>query len=89
MRFEWDDAKCAANIRQRGLDFADAIPVFYDDDRKIWEDLRYDYGEKRYNMLGDYNGRIFAVTFTIRDDVTRIISFRKANKRETRRYGQL
>jgi uncharacterized DUF497 family protein len=43
----------------------------------------------RYNMLAESNNRIFAVTFTIRNGVVRIISFRKANKRETLKYGQL
>lgn len=89
MKFEWDETKCAENIRARGLDFQDAIPVFFDTDRKIWEDNRKDYGEVRYNMLAESNNRIFAVTFTIRNGVVRIISFRKANKRETLKYGQL
>ncbi len=87
MRFEWDETKSAENIRTRGLDFQDAIPAFFDSDRKIWEDDRKDYGELRYNMLAESSGRIFSVTFTIRNGVTRIISFRKANKRETRKYG--
>ncbi|WP_370677476.1 BrnT family toxin [Pleomorphomonas sp. PLEO] len=89
MNFEWDETKCAENIRVRGLDFQDAIPAFFDVERKIWEDDRRDYGEVRYNMLAESNNRIFAVTFTIRAGVVRIISFRKANDRETRKYGQL
>lgn len=89
MRFEWDETKCAENIRARGLDFQDAIPIFFDPGRKIWEDDRKDYGEVRYNMLAESSGRVFAVTFTLRDGVVRVISFRKANKRETRKYGQL
>ena len=89
MKFEWDSQKSEANRLARGLDFVDAIPAFEDANRKIWEDNRADYGEVRYNMLAQYNGRTFFVTFTLRNNVVRIISFRKANKRENVRYDQL
>lgn len=46
-----------------------------------------DYGEARYNMLAKVEGRVFHVTFTERGKITWIISARKANKREQRRYG--
>jgi len=52
-----------------------------------WKDTRKDYGEARYNMLAKVNGRVFHVTFTERGEITWIISARKANKREQRRYG--
>ena len=89
MEFEWDAEKSAGNIRSRGLDFGAAPAVFDDPNRKIWEDARRDYGEARYNMLGRLDGRVFFVTFTLRLDIVRIISFRKANQRETDRYGVL
>ncbi len=90
MKFEWDSEKSEANnIRERGLDFIDAIPTFDVSDRKIWEDIRLDYDEKRFNMLSKHNGRIFFVTFTLRNHVVRIISFRKANQREVINYDQL
>lgn len=88
MQFEWDEGKCAANLAACGLHFRDAIPAFYDDQRKIWEEKRQDYGEVRYNMLASSEARVFAVTFTMRAGNVRIISFRKANQREVRRYGQ-
>jgi uncharacterized protein len=53
----------------------------------VASDTRKDYGEARYNMLTMVNGRIFHVTFTERGEITWIISARKANKREQRRYG--
>jgi uncharacterized DUF497 family protein len=54
----------------------------------IWHDRRRDYGEKRYCALAMREGRLHAVTFTVRMDVFRIISFRKANARERNRYEE-
>jgi uncharacterized DUF497 family protein len=85
-QFEWDEAKRRLNIQSRGLDFVDAIGAFSDVRRMIWEDCRRDYGEVRFNMLARTHGRVVHVTFTLRGAVVRIISFRKANERERRRY---
>jgi uncharacterized protein len=87
MEFDWNLAKCAKNITERGIDFADVVVAFADPGRKIAADTRKDYGEARYNMLAKVNGRVFHVTFTARGRTTWIISARKANKREQRRYG--
>ncbi|MGD0864350.1 MAG: BrnT family toxin [Rhizomicrobium sp.] len=85
MRFEFDPIKSAKNARERGLPFAAAARMF-DGVRLEWEDERKDYGEIRIGTLGEIEGRIFFATFTRRGDAIRIISFRKANARETRRY---
>jgi uncharacterized DUF497 family protein len=53
----------------------------------IEEDFRYDYGEPRFRLYGRVEGRLFVVTFTMRGDAHRIISARKANRKENRRYG--
>jgi len=87
MEFDWNPAKCAKNIVERGIDFADVVAGFADSGRKVVRDTRKDYGEARYNMLGKVNGRVFHVTFTERGRIIWIISARKANKREQRRYG--
>jgi hypothetical protein len=85
MRFEFDPIKSATNARERGLPFAAAARLF-DGVRLEWEDKRKDYGETRTSTLGEIEGRIFFSTFTRRGDAIRIISFRKANAREARRY---
>jgi uncharacterized protein len=85
MRFEFDPGKSAKNERERGLPFAVAVRLF-DGMRLEWEDRRHDYGEIRINTLGEIEGRVFFASFTRRRDAIRIISFRKANARETRRY---
>lgn len=87
MRFEFDPAKSAKNEQERGLPFAAAARLF-DGPRLEWEDRRKDYGETRFTTLGEIEGRTFCASFTRRRDAIRIISFRKANARETRRYRE-
>lgn len=86
MEFEWDEAKRLANIAKHGIDFYDAkaaledAPVMLVDDRK-------DYGERRCIAAGQAKGHILIVVFTVRNGVFRIISARKANSRERRKYA--
>ena len=87
MEIEFDIVKSNLCFERRGFDFEYVAQIFLDDDRLTVEDKRYEYGEKRYNVLGLIGGRLFAVTYTIRaKGVIRIISARKANKREVTRY---
>jgi uncharacterized DUF497 family protein len=88
MEFEWSPGKRDKTLVERGVDFSAVLVGFSDPDRKIAKDLRREYGEERFNMLASCDGRIYHVTFTMRDAVTRIISARKANQRERRRYEQ-
>ncbi len=53
----------------------------------IIEDVRKDYGEHRFRVLGSIEDRLYAVVFTPRGDAVHVISFRKANSREVKRYG--
>ena len=83
--FEWDPAKEARNIRDRDLDFATASHIW---DARVMEkvDARRDYGEVRVLAFGKVNGRLMAVLFTWRGARRRIISARKANRREQKRF---
>jgi uncharacterized DUF497 family protein len=85
MRFTWDPAKNDRNIRDRGLDFADA-PGLWDAPMLVWIDTRRDYGEVREIGLGTLRGRVMVVGWVKRGDDVHIFSFRKANARETKRY---
>jgi uncharacterized DUF497 family protein len=89
MRFEWDDAKAAANHAKHGVPFELAMRMFDDPFRLEIEDSRVDYGEERIITLGLIDGRVYVVIFTPREDRCRIISARKANARESRRYHEL
>ena len=86
MRFEWDDAKSDACFADRGFDFAYVAHAFLDEDRIVGLDRRWDYGENRYRLLGAVDDRVFVVVYTMRGSNIRIISARKANRREVREY---
>lgn len=85
MEFEWDEAKRRSNLEKHGVDFIDAALVLADAPL-ILEDTRRDYGEQRCLALGERNGLLFVVAFTLRDGAFRIISARRANARERRSY---
>ena len=82
----FDPVKNRANIEGRGIgfetarDFEFATALIVEDDRK-------DYGETRYVGIGFIGARLHVIVFTVRDEELRIISLRKANKREIRAYA--
>jgi uncharacterized protein len=86
MDFEWDKAKSEACFFERGFDFAYVAQAFFDPHRLNRADLRRNYGEERYQLLGRIDSRIFVVVYTLRSKATRIISARKANNREINQY---
>ena len=88
MEFEWDDAKSDTCFADRGFDFAYVAHAFLDENRIVGLDRRWDYGEDRYRLLGAVDHRVFVVIYTMRGSTIRIISARKANRREVREYEQ-
>ncbi len=86
MKYEWDENKAAANMEHHGIDFQDII-WFEWDSVKVEEDSRKDYGEKRFIAYGQLMGRLMVLVFTMRGETVRIISLRKANKREDKHHG--
>ena len=70
----------------RNFDFAYVIPVFIDPALLVEHDQRWDYGEERFRALGLIDGCVFVVVFTRRLRAIRIISARRANGREVKRY---
>jgi uncharacterized DUF497 family protein len=84
--FEWDERKRRRNLADRGVDFFDVLSVFEAPQRLEFEDIRKDYGERRHVILCPVEGRLFHVTYTMRGSNRRIISARKANRREQRIY---
>ncbi len=88
MLFEWDDRKAARNFVKHGVPFEYAARVFLDPHRLESRDTRRDYGEERYIALGRIEARLFAVAYTPRGTVIRLISARKANDREQGKYNE-
>ena len=84
---EWNEEKRRATLSARGVDFAD-VERFEWETAFTREDTRGDYGECRFVSDGLIDGRLHVLVFTPRDDTLRIISLRKANARERRRYEQ-
>ena len=87
MRIEYDTAKNEWNIRERGLSFDGVAEVNFET-ALIEIDDRRDYGEARMTAIGKLNGVLHVLIFTMRGEALRVISFRKANEREVRRYEQ-
>jgi hypothetical protein len=86
MIYEWDEAKNRSNFAKHGLDFADAKQVLTGPCVTFVDD-RFDYGEKRLITLGLLASRVVVIAHAPRgEDKTRIISMRKANRREQRIY---
>jgi uncharacterized DUF497 family protein len=87
MNIDFDPTKNDRNIRERGLsferagdfDFAAAV---------VREDVRKAYPERRFIALGFLDGRLHVLCFTPIADGIRVISFRKANRREEKDYEQ-
>ena len=85
MRITFDPAKNEKNIAQRGLSFELAAELEWNT-ALIREDVRRDYGETRLRALALLQGRLHAVVVTPRQEELRVISFRKANRKEERLY---
>jgi uncharacterized DUF497 family protein len=81
----WTEVKRISNIKTHGLDFVGCEAVF-DSPILTWEDARMAYGEQRINLLGWLQGRVVHMTYTERGEAPHIISLRKAEKHEIRRY---
>lgn len=87
MEIAFDPAKNAANIALRGLSF-EQVADFDFQTAIIWIDARKTYPEVRISPLGLLAARVHALVFTETTNGIRVISFRKANKREVKRYEQ-
>jgi hypothetical protein len=90
IRFEWDPAKARANVRKHGVSFEEALSVFYDEFAVQFFDEDHSSAEERFLMLGMSSGaRMLLVCHCEREtgNVIRIISARRATKRESAFYG--
>ena len=74
MEFEWDENKNQSNIQKHGLGFDLAEQLFSEPDIVIVQDLRFEYGEERWQAAGLSNGIFVVCVFTKRNQRIRIIS---------------
>ena len=85
MEFTWSRTKRASNLKAHGLDFVDAPQVF-EGATYTFEDDRFSYSEQRFVTLGLLAGIPVSIVHTESEHEIRIISFRKATKREAQIY---
>ena len=85
MLFEWDEEKNRINKRKHNISFETAEKVFADENRVEWLDEYHSDDEDCYITVGKVNEILFVV-YTEREDVTRLISARRANKQERKKY---
>ena len=84
---DFDPAKSARNERERGITFERIADMDFQTAIAI-EDTRKDYGERRLRMLGTIDGKLHAAVITPRGETIRVISLRRANKREEHAYAK-
>jgi uncharacterized DUF497 family protein len=87
MKLTWDEAKRQKILQERQLDFKDASEILTQCHLQIPDD-RMDYGEPRFIVVGFLQQRMMVLVYTPRNEVKHIISMRKANEREIKKYTQ-
>ncbi len=86
MQYQWDHKKHAENVQKHGIWFSEA-EAFEWDTAIIRHDDR-SYNETRFEAVGYIDTRIYVMVFCFRETEIRIISLRKANRREVRAYAE-
>ena len=89
LQFDWDENKNRTNRRKHGISFEEARSAFYDERAKVYADPDHSEQEDRFILLGvSFRLRVLVVCHCSRegDRIIRIISARKANKREEKSY---
>lgn len=89
--FEWDDNKAKGNLQKHGVSFEEAQTVFYDENALLIDDPDHSEDEERFIILGlSSTAKLLVVCYCYRasETVIRIISARKATRKETQYYEQ-
>ena len=84
MKFEWDDQKSISNKEKHGTDFDTARNQWLDEKRV---EIQIEFpSEERWVLIAAFEGKMWAAIYTMRNDVIRLISVRRARAREVRLY---
>lgn len=90
IRFSWNETKAQTNLLKHQISFSEAISVFSDDNARLIYDPDHSSEEERFLLLGlSYKLKVLIVVHCMRDESNeiRIISARKASKKEQKQYG--
>jgi len=89
LRFEWDVNKAEVNTGKHGISFDEAVTVFYDPLSATFSDPDHSVTENRWITVGySHRGQLLVVCHTDRGEVVRLISARKATKREIKNHEE-
>ena len=89
MEFEWDNNKAITNLQKHGVSFAEAATVFGDPLSTTFPDPDHSIDESRFITIGlSTGGKIIILSHTDREERIRIISARKATRKEQRFYEE-
>ena len=91
LEFEWDELKNSKNIKKHGISFEEAATVFYDEDAIVFDDPDHSIEENRFLIIGvSLTDKLCIVSHCYResDGIIRIISARRAQKKEKEFYNQ-
>ena len=89
MHFEWDAAKAEVNLAKHAIAFDEALTCFYDPGQVAFFDPQHSDDEHRELLIGHSSqGRLLIVSYTLRGRTARLISARKATRREAKTYAQ-
>jgi uncharacterized DUF497 family protein len=86
LTFEWDQGKRRSNLRKHAVEFADAVSAFEDDNAITLRDEDGEEEERFVTVATDAFGRVLVVVYTWREEKIRLISARKATRRERKQY---
>jgi len=86
VEFDWDEAKAASNLRKHGISFEFAASIFADVNRIERRDSDLSQDEERWTGIGLVEGLEIYLVYTLRGEVIRLISARKANRNEREAY---
>jgi hypothetical protein len=87
MRFEWNREKAVENFKKHGISFDEAVSIFFDPLAATFDDPDHSLGERRLITIGySSQDRLVAVCHTERKGSVRLISARRATKREKKRH---
>lgn len=87
MELEFDPVKDVRNLLERGISFERFADMELATALAL-EDARTDYGERRIRVFGLIDDRLHVAIITYRSETVRVISLRRANRREERRYAK-
>ncbi|MGJ3230169.1 MAG: BrnT family toxin [Oceanicaulis sp.] len=86
IEYEWDEAKRRANLERHGVDFALVEAFDWSAAETVDQSVR---GERRHLSFGRIAGRVHALVWTRRGEIIRVISLRKANRRERHAFEEI